>query len=171
MAPASRGCTVHHRRHAAATVADVARRSLPRPPLDRASTRLPFDRNDNARGVTMIHLEVFLASGYAVVLVLIGRGFEWMALHKEREAIASAEPNDPSFTHLKAAQFHRGHLPRRTARRGHLLPDSLRHSGSGHAVLCHHSSGRPYLGSGELCPGAGLSADARGAGRGLKPFR
>jgi hypothetical protein len=56
----------------------------------------------------MIHLEVFLASGYAIVLVLIGCGFEWMALQKEREAIASADPIDPSLTHLKAAQFHRG---------------------------------------------------------------
>jgi hypothetical protein len=67
----------------------------------------------------MIHNEVFLAGGYAVVLAIIGRGFDWMAAQRERQAMATptgtdvagedAESKvDPSFAHLEAARFHRG---------------------------------------------------------------
>jgi hypothetical protein len=68
----------------------------------------------------MIHNEVFFAAGYAVVLALAGRGFEWMADQREREAIDSGSTsigceqkealrqNDPSVAHLEAARFQRG---------------------------------------------------------------
>ena len=68
----------------------------------------------------MIHNEVFLAAGYAVVLALIGRGFDWMAAQREREAtdrqMAGADgaggdaqrKGDPSLAHLQAARFQHG---------------------------------------------------------------